>query len=497
MKHQPVPAAEPIVRLESVAKSFGAVRALGGVELSVAAGECLGLVGHNGAGKSTLMNVLAGTLDPDSGRIVVAGAELPRGYGVRTAHRLGIRCVFQELSLCPNLTVAENTRILHPSIRGWGWRRQAARLIRDKLDDIFPGHGISPDDIVGDLSIGRRQMVEIARAFTVTDEPLRLVILDEPTSSLDAITGEQLLRHVRKVVAGGVSCILISHLLNDILNYTDRIVVMKDGLAVAERPAGAFTRESLVAAMGKVAEEAKIAEREKTVVARRDRSAVVARARPPAQDDGRALVAHKGEIVGLAGLAGHGQTRLLLQLYRAAERRDPSAEVAGPVALVAGDRQTDGVLHLWSIGRNVTVRSIRRMLKGWLIDRDAERRTAERWRERIAIRTSDIDAPILSLSGGNQQKVLFARALGSDAEIILMDDPMRGVDVGTKLEVYDLIRAEAAGGRTFLWYTTEMEELENCDHVYVMRDGRIVADLSRDEMTEEKVLNASFAEARS
>ena len=191
----------PIVSLRGVAKSYGAVRALAKVDLSVAAGECLGLVGHNGAGKSTLMNVLAGTLEPDDGRITVAGTEQPLGYNVRLAHRLGIRCVFQELSLCPNLTVAENTRVFHGALSGWGWRRRAGGLIGAKLDEIFPGHGISPDDIVGDLSIGRRQMVEIARAFTVTDVSLRLVILDEPTSSLDAVTGEQLLKHVREVVA--------------------------------------------------------------------------------------------------------------------------------------------------------------------------------------------------------------------------------------------------------------------------------------------------------
>jgi ribose transport system ATP-binding protein len=168
--------------------------------------------------------------------------------------------------------------------------------------------------------------------------------------------------------------------------------------------------------------------------------------------------------------------------------------VDGPVALVAGDRQSDGVFHLWSIARNVTVRSIQAMTRGGLIAPDKERAMAARWHERIRIRTPDMDDNILSLSGGNQQKVLFARALGSDAGIVLMDDPMRGVDVGTKMEVYDLIRAEAEAGRTFLWYTTEMEELNNCDHVYVMRDGRIVADLSRFEMSEEKVLNASFEE---
>src|SRR5260221_3190784 len=171
-------APELIVDLEHVAKSFGAVRALTEVDLTVKAGECLGLVGHNGAGKSTLMNVLAGTLPSDSGVIRITEQDLTGRYSLSVAHRHGIRCVFQELSLCPNLTVAENTRIMHPSLQGFGWKQRAGRMIREKLDEIVPGHGINPADVVGDLPLGQRQMVEIARAFTVSDTPLRLVILD-------------------------------------------------------------------------------------------------------------------------------------------------------------------------------------------------------------------------------------------------------------------------------------------------------------------------------
>jgi ribose transport system ATP-binding protein len=483
-----------IVGLEGVAKSFGAVHALVGVDLAVGAGECLGLVGHNGAGKSTLMHVLAGTLAPDEGKIVVSDADRSTSYNVSLAHKLGIRCVFQELSLCPNLTVAENARIFHPNLKGWGWRRRAGQMIIGKLDEIFPDHGIAADDVIGDLSIGKRQMVEIARAFTVTDEPLHLVILDEPTSSLDSVTAEQLLTFMRKVVAEGRGCILISHLLGEILDYSDRIVVMRDGEVVAERPAGEFDRDSLVAAMGDVADEEKIEAHERAEKERGE-APVVVRALPHTADADRQLIAHRGEIVGLAGLAGHGQTRMLLQIYGAAGKRTPNTDVDGPVSLVAGDRQTDGIFHLWSIGQNVTVRSLRRMVKGLLIDPAQEAAQADEWKDRIKIRTPDMGNNILSLSGGNQQKALFARALASDAEIVLMDDPMRGVDVGTKLEVYDLIRHEAEAGRTFLWYTTEMDELHNCDHIYVFRNGHIVAELTRNELTEEKVLQSSFEEA--
>jgi ribose transport system ATP-binding protein len=480
-----------IVTLDGVEKHFGAVRALDGVDFRVDAGECVGLVGHNGAGKSTLMHVLAGTLAPGKGRIAIAGSE-PAGYSVAVAHRLGIRCVFQELSLCPNLTVAENARVMHPGLTGIGWRRRAGELIIGKLDEIFAGHGIGAGDIISDLSIGRRQMVEVARAFTTTDEPVNLVILDEPTSSLDAHAAGQLLAFVRRTVATGQSCILISHLLGEILQNSDRVVVMRDGKVVVADKASAFDRDKLVAAMG--AEHHERAARTASLGAARGSTPVRVRARPERQSDGTELLAHEGEVIGLAGLAGHGQTRLLLQIFEAATRRRAGITVEAPVAFVAGDRQSDGVFPLWSIAENVGIRSIAAMRKGWLISPEREAELANAWREKMKIRTPDMDNPILSLSGGNQQKALFARALASDAVIVLMDDPMRGVDIGTKLEVYDLIREEAQKGRTFLWYTTEVEELQNCDHVYVFRNGRIVADLRHDEISEEKVIQSSFKE---
>lgn len=481
-----------IVNLAGVAKSYGAVRALAEVDLVVAAGECLGLVGHNGAGKSTLMGVLAGTLKPDVGRIAVGETGLSQ-YSVAIAHHHGIRCVFQELSLCPNLTVAENARIFHRPLKGFGWKKRAAKLIQDKLDEIFPGHDILAGEIVGDLPIGRRQMVEIARAFTVTDAPVRLVILDEPTSSLDAVTAEQLLSFVRRQVKGGLSVILISHMLGEVLSSSSRIVVMKDGRVVAARATGDFTRDSLVAAMGNVAEGEPSHQLEAAEI--RGATPIVIDARPAAQIDGRKLLVHRGEIVGLAGLAGHGQTRMLLQIYANARKRFTETRVTAPVAIIAGDRQSDGIFPQWSIADNVTIGSLSRLVRHLLIDRAATRDMAENWRKQMRIKTPDMNHNILSLSGGNQQKALFARALGSDAEIVLMDDPMRGVDVGTKLEVYEQVKREASNGRTFLWYTTEIEELSNCDHVYVFRNGQIVDDIPRAELTEERVLRASFHEA--
>jgi len=482
----------PIVELNDVAKSFGAVMALDGVDFIVRPGECVGVVGHNGAGKSTLMQVLAGTLAHDRGEVrlngdVVAAAD----HSVARAHDAGIRCVFQELSLCPNLTVAENTRLRHGSIRGFGWRRQAARLIAAKLDEIFPDHGISAGAVVGDLSIGRRQMVEIAANFSATESEPRLVILDEPTSSLDQQVASQLLAYVKRFVEAGGSVILISHILGDIFGTCDRIAVMRDGLIVEERPADKFDRHSLVASMGHVTDEDTPAPQSQASESQRRGEPIVS-ARPPRQTDDQRLELHPGEIVGLAGLAGHGQTALLRLIHNAARHRSRYASVNGKIAFVAGDRQADGIFPLWTIGQNVTVRSLSALSRLGLLEKGREREMENRWRETLKIRTPDMGDNILTLSGGNQQKALFARALASDAEIIAMDDPMRGVDVGTKREVYERIRQEAENGRAFLWYTTEFDELVNCNHVYVFRNGLIAADIERDQLSEQKVLHASF-----
>jgi ribose transport system ATP-binding protein len=493
MLHSPATAqpGTPFVSLVGVAKSFGAVRALRGVDLDIRAGECLGLAGHNGAGKSTLMQVLAGNVAPDEGRLAVRGEDVAGRLSVARARQAGIACVFQELSLCSNLSVLENARIRHASLKGSGWRGRAARLIADTLDEIFPGHGIAPQALVSDLPLGQRQMVEIASVFAhgASEAPLRLVILDEPTSSLDNAVAAQLLAHVRRFVAAGGSVILISHILGEILSTCDRIAVMSDGRVVDLREASAFTRAGLVEAMGHVVSH----ETSDTPAAEAARRAapVVASAATPRGGPIR-LEARRGEIVGLGGLAGHGQTSLLVLLHNAARSRSRYARLTGRDAFVAGDRQSDGVFPLWSIGGNVSVRSLSRLGRFGLIDRAREKRLADEWRARIAIRTPDMDDNILTLSGGNQQKALFARALGSDAEVILMDDPMRGVDIGTKQEVYALLRAEADKGRTFIWYTTEFDELKSCDHTYVFRSGAIVAELGRHELTEARVLQSSF-----
>jgi len=470
-----------VLQVANAAVRFGEVRALDGVSLSILPGECIGLVGHNGAGKSTIVSVINGGLTPQHGEIFSDGARLSP-YGIGVARSRGVRCVFQELSLCPNLSIIENTRIMHRNLGGIGWRGRAGRIIAASLDAIFPGHGIDVGGQVGALSIAQRQMVEIAMAFSDAGQPPRLVILDEPTSSLDAGLAAQLLAHVRRFVAGGGAVVLISHMLNEILETASRIVVMKDGQIVAERSAGGFDHAGLVDAMGSAAQHQAAARR-------------VVPATQPVLDlalpKGQPFRACKGEVVGLAGLGGHGQTRMLLALFDHHSsqwwpRRDPA------VTFVAGDRRENGIFELWSILRNMTVATVGDLSRRGLLQDKAEAARGDTWKSRIEIRTPDMNNPILSLSGGNQQKVLFARALSTRAPVVLMDDPMRGVDVGTKNEVYGMIRSEAEAGRTFVWYSTEMEEMQLCDRVYVFRDGAIVAELTADAISEHNILRASF-----
>ncbi|HBS98646.1 MAG TPA: ABC transporter ATP-binding protein [Citreicella sp.] len=470
--HSAAAAAAPIVALTDAAKHFGAVRALDGVSLSISPGECLGLVGHNGAGKSTLVNVVNGGLSPSAGTVSFPAT------GAGSALGAGVRSVFQELSLCPNLTVAENLRISHAALKGLRWRGQAREEIAQALDQVFPGHGIAADAPVDSLSIAQRQMVEIAIGFAPRGTEARLVILDEPTSSLDAGIAEQLLSHIKRFCAAGGAVIFISHMLGEIFAVATRIIVMKDGRVVADEPADRFTRQGLVDAMGHVAPDAAAVE-----AARSFGETVVTIP--------EGLTARRGEIVGLSGLAGHGQAEALARLYLGATS-SWRAPKAAPMVFVAGDRGRDGVLPLWSILRNATVSILPRIARRGLVDRAEESRIAADWKARIGIRTEDVTNPILSLSGGNQQKVLFARALASDAPVVVMDDPMRGVDVGTKQDVYAMIRAEAALGRTFLWYSTETEEVCQCDRVFVFRDGQISAELTGADITEERILSASF-----
>ncbi len=480
-----------IVDLKDLNKFFIHSHALNDVNLSIFEGETLGIVGHNGAGKSTLVNILTGTYHQTSGSVLVDGTPLKADYDVHAANALGIRAVFQELSLCPNLSVVENMRVFHSGLRGFGWQKTAEKMIMETMDRIFPGHGIRATDVVEDLSLGNRQIVEIAKAFSTAETPLRLVILDEPTSALDHGTTQQLIEYINSLHGKPLSVIYISHLLDEVLACTSRIVVLKDGLNVGILETGDASRQKIIELMG----EARLIKDEGEtgkVAHRHDGSFERARlVIEPVNNDGQLRIrVHEGEIVGLTGLAGHGQTGLLLELFDYRDNRE--YRVTGPVTFVPGDRQSDGIFPVWSIAKNITLQVYDQVKGLLLIDPGKEAAVANKWKEAIDIKTDSVMRGILSLSGGNQQKALFARCLESRSPLVLMDDPTRGVDVGTKNEIYKLIMEESRRGRSFVWYTTEMDELKYCDRIYVFKSGSIIAELSGDEATEEDILKSSF-----
>jgi ribose transport system ATP-binding protein len=481
---------DALIGLADIGKTFGQVKALSGINFAFGRGECVGVAGHNGAGKSTLMAILAGVYAPDHGMLSVDGHPV-KHYDANAAREAGVRCVFQELSLCANLSIAENMCILHPELKGRAWRRKATALMVEQLDTIFPGHGLKGHELVADLTLTQRQMVEIARGFTVVTSPVKLVILDEPTSSLDAHTAEQLLVFIRAAAGRGITCILISHMLGEIERVADRVLVMRDGMAAAVLPREALEQDAIVRAMGQHVE---VESKSKTTGRLQCNAEDFTWHVGPLTTKRSTISATRGEIVCFAGLAGQGQTEALLAIYRAWTRRGAKERVA----FVAGDRADDGVFPLWSISENLVIRWLygspngrRRRL---LVDADGVRGLVQDWRTKIGIRGAATSAGILSLSGGNQQKVLFARALASDADLILMDDPTRGVDIGTKRDIYEVVRSEASNGRTFIWYTTENDELAYCDRAYVFRSGRVTRVLHADECNEEALLAASFEE---
>jgi ribose transport system ATP-binding protein len=489
-----------LIALAGIGKTFGRVKALADIHFEFRSGECVGIAGHNGAGKSTLTAVLTGVFQPDEGTLSIEGRQV-QSYDPNAARAAGVRCVFQELSLCANLSVAENMSIVHPELRGHDWRRRATRLMLEQLDAIFPGHGLKGHELIADLTLTQRQMVEIARAFTVVNDPVKLVILDEPTSSLDAHTAAQLLAFVGKAGERGIATILISHMLGEIVRAAHRVLVMRDGRVAAVLPREAITHDAIVAAMGQELDAGAVQATQRETGSGNAQAALAHQWTLGAGANAR-IDAQRGEVVGFAGLAGQGQSEALLTIYEAAKNGRER------VAFVAGDRSRDGVFPLWSIAQNLDIRWLlgvgaRGKTSGQraplallprVIDRRATRALTAAWTERIGIRGAPSNAGILSLSGGNQQKVLFARALASDAQLILMDDPTRGVDIGTKRELYRLVREEAARGRTFIWYTTENDELAHCDRTYVFRASRVTRMLNAHECNEQSLLAASFAD---
>jgi len=485
------------LELERATKSFGLTRAVDDMSLTVAPGQVIGVIGPNGAGKSTLMRLAAGEVTADTGRLNIGGARVDlTNYSPRLAHERGIRTVHQELSLCTNLRVFENFLVEFGREGRVGLRAAMKDRAALALELAFPGSGISPDSEVSRLSLAQQQMVEIARAVSSAD--LRVLILDEPTSALPADRVEQLRDLLADVRGRGVATILITHRLTEVLDLTDSVVVMRNGSAVWRGATVDATRDQLVGIMsgGPAAEVApSLGAPDLPPEAGPQRGRRLLEVSGMTRGLLRDVELHvdAGEIIGVYGLEGSGQRELLRAVFDARRRGGGSAlRLDGEVAFVSGDRRREGLFPLWPIAGNLTLSSLPRLARAGLVNRSLERSFIDHWLKRLAVKTAGPDDPITALSGGNQQKVVIARALGTEAHLVILDDPTRGVDPRTKAEVLQLLRESARLGRAALIYSTEEQELLACDRVYVMSAGAVVAELSGEQLTRESLVTAAF-----
>jgi len=321
-------------------------------------------------------------------------------------------------------------------------------------------------------------------------DDLRLLILDEPTESLSGSAVDDLYNYVRKLRTDGLGIILVSHRLREILSVCDRVAVLKDGAVVSTHKAANVSERDLFMAMGGDVVEAE--RRTEADSKTQSGSHSISVSVPMADLDGSPaeIFAHKGEVIGLAGIAGQGQEDVLDRLWRG---KSSDVKVQAKRAFVPGDRQRYGIFPLWNVASNLTVTALDGLAKRGIRQFDQEKKLVAKWVELLKIR-GGANAAITGLSGGNQQKVIVARAFASDADTILLDDPFRGVDIHTKSELYQLIRAEAKNGRTIVWYSSENSEMQHCDRAYVLRAGRIAGELHGADITDERIISMSFAE---
>ena len=494
-----------LLEARSITKSFAGARALRAVSFDLQPGEVHAIVGENGAGKSTLIKILSGAEWPDSGSLALRGRTIP-ALTPPLAHALGIATIYQQPSLFPHLSVAENIAIARE--RGGLWRRVQWRGWRGAARDVLArlGVAIDPDRDVGTLTMPEQQIVEIAKALA-TDA--RIVIMDEPTSSLSGREVERLLAIVTRLRAEGAGIVYISHRLDEVFSVADRVTVLRDGEVVATRAAASLDRAELIRLMVGRDLAAVFPQRSGTAGAIALEVRRLSSRASGLRDISFAV--RRGEIVGLAGLVGSGRTELAETLFglRTAEAgevlidgvevriRRPDEAMAHGIAYVPEDRRQHGVVLPMAVAANATLASLERVAPRGLIDAAAERRAGEGAVRELGIRTPSVDAPVESLSGGNQQKVALARWLAIEPSILLLDEPTQGVDVGAKGEIHSIINRLADRGTAVVLISSELPEvLAISDRVAVMREGTIAGVLAREDATADRVMELALPDAR-
>lgn len=476
--------------LKEIDRFFGITKALQQVNLDIYEGEVIGLIGPNGAGKSTLMKILTGVLPKTNGQILYHGAA-EENYNAKIAKQIGVSCAYQDLSLCTNLSTFENFAMLnvsHSIAPSRNWRKKAQKEVEQLLEHSFPGCNIDVTQPISSLSLTERQVVEICK--TLMTENLKVLILDEPTSALSSDKAEQLHQIVEKLSAKGVAVIYISHKLDEIRKVADRILILTNGQNRGEFYSDEITQEELIQQMGGVSEKKERKQRELTT----DEDMLTITKLKTKELNGVSLNLKKGEIIGISGLAGSGQQELLQQIFSAGRKKKEGIELNGSIAYVSGDRTTEGVFPFWNIRDNILIANLERVKGKFLIDPKKANASAQGWYDKLKFRAEGIESNIMSLSGGNQQKALIARGIASEADIILLNDPTAGVDIGTKQDIYKLLDDTREQGKSIILYSTEDQEMEICDRVYVMRNGTITKELKGEEIDIPNLVKAAFME---
>jgi rhamnose transport system ATP-binding protein len=490
----------PVVELRGVGKVFGGITAVADVDLAFHPGEVHSLVGENGAGKSTLMKIIDGVQRPDSGQLLVDGVPVHFG-SVHDAEKAGIAMIPQELELFPELSVTENLFI--------GRRRPRTRFgfvdyreMRARARSLFAqlGAEVDPDALVSTLRAATRQLVVIARALLAE---ARLVIMDEPTAALTEQESEKLFEIVEALAARNVAVVYISHRLHEIFRLSHTVSVLRDGRLVRTDTVAGFTTEELIRLM---------VGRPLSALYTRSRTAP---GRPALEVRGLTrrgdfedinLTVHAGEVVGLAGLIGAGRTEFARALMGQAPASSGSIRLYDTVieprsvkqaqdlglTYVPEERRAEGLILPFSIAHNISYGSLERLTRFGLVDRRAERATAERFGKELAVRMKSTAMPVGLLSGGNQQKVVVAKALAREPSVLILDEPTRGVDVGAKAEIYRLIDELAADGKAIILISSELPEvLSMADRIVVLREGKQMAEFHHTQATAELVAAAA------
>jgi rhamnose transport system ATP-binding protein len=488
-----------LLRLQQVSKSFGAVAALRDAQLDLAAGEVHALVGENGAGKSTLVKILAGVHRPDAGTVTLDGREVTFA-GPAEALAAGIAVIYQEPTLFPDLSVAENIFVGRQPVKA-GRRIDTAEMRRRSVA-LFRRLGVQldPDRPARGLSIADQQLVEIAKSLSYD---ARILVMDEPTAALSGVEVDRLFAVVRALRDGGAAVLFISHRFDEVFALCRRVTVMRDGRWVATSPIGELTVDTLVRQM--------VGRDIATLFPKQD-----AETREVLLDVGGltragvfadvSFTVRGGEIVALAGLVGAGRSEVVRavfgiekydagQVLVAGERLPPgrpAAAIAAGLALVPEDRRQQGLVMELSVERNATLTRRWQLSRFGFLPLRRELAAAREWTRKLQVKAGRLSDPVSTLSGGNQQKVVLAKWLSTTPRVLIVDEPTRGIDVGTKAEVHRLMSQLAADGVAVLMVSSELPEvLGMADRVLVMHEGRLVADIARDAADEESVMYAA------